>query len=192
MQTSVVITARWNSQRLPGKALADINGNPMLWHTVTNCRKTGLQTIVATTVNSQPIVDFCEGNGVSYYAHEEEDDILGRMVKLGKLYKLNTVIRIWGDNPFPIPDQILDTLNFFETHPYKYVVARTGDNYCSVVNANILKQLDKIKGIERHDIHTWMVDNLNSVIINNPSPKKYTVDTQEDLERARLDSRSTT
>ncbi len=33
MSVSVVIPARWKSERLPGKILADIAGKPVLWHT---------------------------------------------------------------------------------------------------------------------------------------------------------------
>jgi len=39
MKTSVVIPARWNSERLRGKMLADLNGKPVLWHTWERVKK---------------------------------------------------------------------------------------------------------------------------------------------------------
>lgn len=33
MSVSIVIPARWKSERLPGKMLADLEGKPLLWHT---------------------------------------------------------------------------------------------------------------------------------------------------------------
>ncbi len=39
MRVLGVIPARYASTRFPGKPLADLGGNPMIWHTYTNAKK---------------------------------------------------------------------------------------------------------------------------------------------------------
>ena len=46
--TVAVIPARWDSQRLPGKVLADLGGRPMLWWVWELCQRADLTTVVAT------------------------------------------------------------------------------------------------------------------------------------------------
>ena len=45
---AIVVFSRMSSQRLPGKALRDFNGRPLLVHILERARPLGLPLIVAT------------------------------------------------------------------------------------------------------------------------------------------------
>lgn len=66
MRTVAIIQARMNSNRLPRKVLADIDGKPMLTHVVERVRgvKSLDRVIVATTKNpaDNDIVELCRQN----------------------------------------------------------------------------------------------------------------------------------
>ena len=95
-----IIPSRWNSTRFPGKALADLCGKPVLRHIVDHAR--GLngvsEVIVATSHLSQPIIDYCEGNGIRVYVGDE-DDVLARLCGAADSSGAEIVLRLWGDNP---------------------------------------------------------------------------------------------
>jgi len=48
MKTAILIPARYNSTRFPGKPLVELDGIPMILRVYAECRKTGLDTFVLT------------------------------------------------------------------------------------------------------------------------------------------------
>lgn len=68
MTTGLVIFARFDSVRLPGKALADIAGQPLLGHVINRARVVAgaLPIVVATTDRDtdDPIVAFADRKSV--------------------------------------------------------------------------------------------------------------------------------
>ena len=111
-----IIQARMASTRLPGKMLADIDGQPMLWHVVNRTRRSSLvdRLIVATSVNSgdDPIVQFCARNNIDCF-RGSEDDVLDRFYQAAKYYKAKTIVRITGDCPLIDPIIVDKVISLF-------------------------------------------------------------------------------
>ncbi len=105
-----VITARLASQRLPGKALMDIHGQPMLWHVIQRAQmiQNISDIIVATTNEDKEIVSFCYNYGVDCYKGSERD-ILDRLYGAVKDQNAGIIVRIWGSCPLFDP-QVADML----------------------------------------------------------------------------------
>ena len=109
MRTVAIITSRWESKRLPGKALIDINGKPLLQWIIDRCRMSKVNdVVVATTPNSKPIVDYCKEHKIRYFVGDEED-IVTRLYGAATFAKADVIIRVWGDCPL-IDPQIIDSL----------------------------------------------------------------------------------
>ena len=106
MKTVAIIQARMGSTRLPGKALIDIQGKPMLWHVVNRTRPVKLldEVVVATTTNEadQAIVSLCEAEGWLYYRGSEED-VLDRYYRAALDYGADIIVRITSDCPLIDP-----------------------------------------------------------------------------------------
>lgn len=65
----IVIPARMDSRRFPGKPLVDVNGLPLLWHTHHQASKIGCPVVVATS--DQEIVSFCASSDMDYIRTRE-------------------------------------------------------------------------------------------------------------------------
>ena len=119
----VIIQARYNSSRLPGKVLKKLFDKTVLGHLVERLRQAKLihQIVVATTYNpcDRAIVDWCTQNKVAYFCGSE-NDVLDRYYQTVITSSANTIVRLTGDCPLVDPF-ILDTmLSNFEEENYDY------------------------------------------------------------------------
>jgi len=113
MKIGVVIQARVDSSRLPGKVLMQLPflyGDTVLGHIVKRLKQIfdTEQIIIATSEETidLPIVQEAQRLGVNSY-QGSKNNVLNRFVQAAKAYNLDTIIRITGDNPIVLND-ILD------------------------------------------------------------------------------------
>ena len=103
MTIGLVIFSRIDSRRLPGKALRDLAGRPLLGRVIdqARCVPGAHPIIVATSDRSDddPIAEFARGDGVKVF-RGSTDDVLGRAIACAKLNRLAWLVRICGDSPF--------------------------------------------------------------------------------------------
>ncbi len=153
MRSVAIITARWNSTRLPGKALIDINGKPLLQWIVDRVRMSKVDdVVVATTPSSQPIIDYCKSHNINYYVGDEED-IVSRLYETAVKYKADDIIRVWGDSPLVDP-ALIDTLMDNILSEYDYIDDGHRGTGAAYVSFKKLKHDYKtLKGDARHWYH---------------------------------------
>jgi spore coat polysaccharide biosynthesis protein SpsF len=109
VQHSVVaiIQARMASTRLPGKALLELAGKPVLTHVIERVREANVGRIIVATTNSSqddPISDLVRELGVSCYRGATHD-VLGRFYIAHGLFApdADIIARITADCPFLDP-----------------------------------------------------------------------------------------
>lgn len=98
-----VVICRMKSTRLPKKALLKVGSLA----TVELCIKNTLEfegldeVILATSVNpdDQVLKDYTYRDDVRFFAGSE-DDVIDRLIRIGKEYNLDVIVRITGDSPF--------------------------------------------------------------------------------------------
>jgi len=97
-----IIPARYASTRLPGKALADIGGKPMVVRVAERARASGAASVSVAT-DHPAIADACRGHGVAALMtrsdHASGTDRLGEAVQLLGLGDDALVVNIQGDEP---------------------------------------------------------------------------------------------
>ncbi|MDF1750895.1 MAG: NTP transferase domain-containing protein, partial [Alphaproteobacteria bacterium] len=102
-----VIQARMGSSRLPGKALIDLAGKPLVWHMIDRMRRVkGVSEIVlATTADTRnkPLIDFCKSLGIDSFQHEVEDDLAGRISGAIRGRTGDIILKTGGDCPLIDP-----------------------------------------------------------------------------------------
>lgn len=128
MKVTAIISSRWNSTRLPGKALAVIGQKPILQHVVDRLRNSAIvnDIVVATTESSMPIVEYCVRNHIHVFISSntnviDEENLILRMVQCGDKFDADIVVRIWGDCPFIDASLIDEGLTYFLKHEYDYL-----------------------------------------------------------------------
>lgn len=103
MKSTAVIQARVSSTRLPGKALKDLCGHPLIFHVIERAKKIkGVDQVILATgerVENRPLIEIAESMGISHFTGSE-DDVLSRYWKSVEHINCDYVIRITGDNPF--------------------------------------------------------------------------------------------
>jgi spore coat polysaccharide biosynthesis protein SpsF len=123
MKIVIIVQARMTSTRLPGKVLKTVLDKPLLEYQIERLRriKQADEIVIATTTNEtdQPIVDFCNRLGLSYFRGSEED-VLSRYYETAVQYKADVVVRVTSDCPVIDPVLCDEAIGFFLKHQNDY------------------------------------------------------------------------
>ncbi|OOO00550.1 MAG: hypothetical protein ATN35_06735 [Epulopiscium sp. Nele67-Bin004] len=194
--TKIILAARYNSSRLPKKALKEILGLCILEIAIKRLRKTKNSTavIVATTEHSFPYFkDIIKKTNALYFIGSETD-VLQRYTKAAEAYNVSTVVRATGDNPL-VAIEALDAI--VEYHKNKkadlsHFVNLPYGSGVEVIEYDALKKAcDSSDDSHCHEhITQYHYQNENMFNIHRPlAPEKWsmkdlhiTVDTIEEYE----------
>ena len=126
----IIIASRMRSSRFPGKAMANICGQPMLERVIRRCWMTDLHVAVATSTNVENgvIESLCKDLGCPVF-RGSEDDVLSRVYHCAVLQKATHVVRVTADCPLIDPDLILLVVNLMLTHPDVAYLSNTHPAY---------------------------------------------------------------
>ena len=196
----VIIQARINSTRLPGKVLADISGKPMLLHIIERMGMVKANEIILAIPNTKEndiLEKFAKQNETKYFRGSEED-VLSRYFKTAKKNKCDVVVRITADCPLIDPgiiDKIVQEHFNSEADYTANVLKRTYPKGLDVevLNFNALeKSFKEVKGRQYREHVTLYIrehpEKFKRAGVENKedlSHFRWTVDEKEDLEFVR-------
>lgn len=109
-----IVQARLGSQRLPGKVLADVNGQPMVAHVVDRVRAMKRVTCVvgAVPAGDEALIHELRERYVDTFMGSESD-VLSRYVMGASMHQADIVVRVTGDCPLWAPeagDEVVDRM----------------------------------------------------------------------------------
>ncbi|MDX1381717.1 MAG: 3-deoxy-manno-octulosonate cytidylyltransferase [Xanthomonadales bacterium] len=106
----IVIPARLGSERLPGKPLVDIAGQPLIAHVVRRAQASGAASVAVATDN-QRVVEACEPLGVravmTSLDHPSGSDRVNEVARAAGWDEDEIVVNLQGDEPL-MPSKCLD------------------------------------------------------------------------------------
>ncbi len=192
MKINAVITVRYNSKRLPGKALLNIKGKPMLQHIVDRAKASKVDdVIVATTYQSPQIREYCEEHEIKNVVLAIEGDLIGRLLRVVTNYPCDALVRIWGDCPLIDAENINRHIDLLSNYDYVFDYMDMKGKAVSIITSkliwNLWTELQTLK--EWENFHTIILQNpekYNALILGKPyddTTPNCSVDTQEDLEK---------
>lgn len=111
----IVIPARYDSTRFPGKPLAKIHGKPLIEWTWRAAQKTGLRVIIAT--DSLRILEEAERFGAEVTMTGEHENGTERVAEVAQEHDAGIVINWQGDAPLIAPGLVLQLAYDAETSP---------------------------------------------------------------------------
>jgi spore coat polysaccharide biosynthesis protein SpsF len=100
-RAGIILQARYNSTRLPGKALEVVAGRTILEHCLRRLIKAGVAHVVLATTwepEDDVLAAVARRLGVVVYRGDSAD-VLGRFADAARFYELDPVLRATGDNP---------------------------------------------------------------------------------------------
>ena len=107
MKILAVVQARMGSKRLPGKVMLNIENKPMIGHIYDRLKKVKYlyDIVLATTKDKKNdiLVSYSLNKSIKVYRHQEEDDLIGRLYEVVKLFKAEAVLKVNADCPLIDP-----------------------------------------------------------------------------------------
>tara|TARA_B100000780_G_C21063033_1_gene427375 strand:- start:283 stop:1056 length:774 start_codon:yes stop_codon:yes gene_type:complete len=197
-----IIQARMGSSRLPGKVLAEIDGQPLLGILISRVKssKSLDQIVIATTTEKADdiLCDWLINEGVEYFRGSERD-VLDRFWQCAKLYRADIIVRITADDPLKdseIIDKALGMLKRSES--VDYVSNTLKPTYPEGLDVEVFRfsalkkaNAEATLASEREHVTPYIWKNrakfksLNFEMTPNLSDWRWTVDKSEDLEFVR-------
>jgi len=111
MTAIVIIPARYDSTRFPGKPLASLNGKPLIQHVYENSKKSKLAKEVMVATDSKAIFEAVLGFGgkaaMTSSSHASGTD---RIAEAAASLDYDIIVNVQGDEPLIRPEMIDDVI----------------------------------------------------------------------------------
>lgn len=118
----VVIPARYNSKRLPGKPLININGIPMIIRTYNQCKKAVPETKIIVATDNKKIKKICNNFKIkSIITSTKCLTGTDRLAEVAKKIKKKFYINVQGDEPICNPLDIKKLIEYAKRSPNQII-----------------------------------------------------------------------
>lgn len=137
-----IIPARYQSTRLPGKALADIGGRTMIEHVYRRASAARSVGVVIVATDDRRICDAVEKFGgraqMTSAAHRSGTD---RLAEVARGMSADLIVNVQGDEPLIDPSMIDDAIAAFKSEPdlEMSTLRRRIDDPADLANPNVTK-----------------------------------------------------
>ncbi|MEW6068268.1 MAG: 3-deoxy-manno-octulosonate cytidylyltransferase [Nitrospirota bacterium] len=115
MPSIVIIPARYDSTRFPGKPLAPLNGRPLIQHTYENSKLSSLadDVIVATDNDAifKTVVDF---GGKAVMTDKKHPSGTDRIAEVASSIDYDIIVNVQADEPLIRPEMIDDVISILD------------------------------------------------------------------------------
>lgn len=197
-----ILQARMSSTRLPGKVLANINGEPMIFWQIERVKKARKidELIVATSTDQSDnqLAEYLEKKGF-LVERGPIDNVLERFLQIIEQYKeYKTIVRLTGDCPMVMPALLDEMITKFENSNSDYLSNALDPTFPDGLDIEIcrhsaLTRLGRydLTDVEREHVTLGMRNRTSEFTIENFSQEidhselRWTVDYPEDFDFVR-------
>ncbi len=106
----IIIPSRYASTRLPGKALADIAGKPMVQRVIEQCQNTGASSVIIAT-DDERIFEVAKKSGaipvMTSGQHRSGSERIAEAVRILNFHDHDVIVNVQGDEP-GIPPSLIN------------------------------------------------------------------------------------
>jgi len=195
--TAIILQARIDSSRLPGKALLPLNDKPLIFRVMEalNNVSADLRILACSEDSYSTFMPIAEDAGFRIFAGPK-DDVLERYCQVIRKYSISRVIRATGDNPFVFTDAAaaINSDACAKKADYAgYIDLPYGAGVESVcASALLLSSAKTINPFDREHVCPFLYNHPELFKLHRPIAPilwhypeiRLTVDTQEDYNKA--------
>lgn len=147
MRYVVVIPARYQSSRLPGKPLVNLCGVPMIVRTYQQCVKVVPRERVYVATDDDRIGDACRSAGISVVM-TSSDCLTGtdRVAEVARQIDADTYVNVQGDEPVFNPADLRSIIEAARAHPDDVI-----NGYCAIDSEAMFRSGSTPKVVLRPD-----------------------------------------
>ena len=200
-----IVQARMESERLPGKVLADIQGEPMLIRVAKRAeRADSLDSLLVATsshVQDDVVEETCIERGIPVF-RGDLNDVLDRYYRAALFVQADVIVRLTGDCPLLGPDLIDDAVHAYLTAdpPVDFVANRFPDQRTYPIGTDVeVFSLDALRVVwksadqphQREHVTPYLYEEpgrFRTLLLRNDrdlGQMRWAVDEQSDLEFVR-------
>jgi 3-deoxy-manno-octulosonate cytidylyltransferase (CMP-KDO synthetase) len=125
MRQVIVIPARMTSSRLPGKAMIDILGKPVIRHVWERCAQVHPEEDIFLATEDDVIVEYCEKNGMNCVNTGPAECATTRIKLLSDQVAAGGYLNIQGDEPLVNTEDVRRLLAYNRENPGRIVFGKT-------------------------------------------------------------------
>jgi len=203
MNISIIIQARMNSSRLPGKVMKKINGIPIIELIYKRLKKLKVKKKIIVATSNHPtnkiLIEFLKKKKINYYLGSE-DDVLSRFYQTAKKYNSKIIVRITADCPLVDITIIKKFIDEFNNNDVEYLSNCNPWSYpdgldVEIFNFNLLQRANRYasKAQKKNGgvLISYLKDNPDikkkniSCNLKNVNQYRLTVDEEIDLKLIR-------
>ncbi len=148
MKALVVIPARYGSTRLPGKALVEIKGKPLIQHVYENaCRSRLAEKTIVATDDERILVAVTASGGEAVMTSSSHPSGTDRIAEVVRGQPCDIVVNLQGDEPMIRPEMIDDVISILleDERADMGTLVKPIDTVEEALNPNVVKAV-----IDRH------------------------------------------
>lgn len=204
MKKIVIVQARMDSTRFPGKVMADLAGKPVIWYVLNQARKIKAdEYYLATTCLSSDdmLADYVVSAGFGFKVCRHNFYPLKCWYwykTIGRMAKADYIYRVCGDNPF-IQPELANDLGMYADGGYDYISQYIHDEPAIQTKYGIFCELFKVDSLiycGDDGIWDYAIEHVTPALymrsdtrikkieITNLPDISLSIDTPEDLRRA--------
>lgn len=158
MTVAIIIPARMQSVRFPGKPLADLNGKPMIQWVVERSKKTKDVSEVLVATDDERIFKTVEDfGGKAVMTSRDHATGTDRVAEAASYIKSDIIVNVQGDEPLIDPLAIQSALELVRYHRFPMATAMTPFLTADAIrDPNVVKVMTDVTGraiyFSRHPI----------------------------------------
>lgn len=147
MKYTIIIPARYQSSRLPGKPLVELCGVPMIVRTYRQCLKAAPGENIYVATDNEEIKATCEAVGIQVILTSSEC-LTGtdRVAEVSRQIEVDTYINVQGDEPVFNPEDLKSLITAAQQHPNDVI-----NGYCTLSDETLFRSSSTPKVVMRPD-----------------------------------------
>ena len=163
-----IIQARMGSTRFPGKIIADVCGQPLLWHIIYRLKKSRYinEIVIASSddIQNDCLTQFV-GTNVQLILGDEYN-VLSRFEKVVSKFKPMTITRVCGDSPFIDASFIDRSIEIIQNEKVDYLVTDSTECIHEGIDCISMKCFEKILAYRDHPV---AIEHVTGIIHKFPN-----------------------
>lgn len=202
-RAGILVFARMTSARLPGKALRDFGGMPLLAWVLRRARTLPHPVFLATSddPSDDPLIELAQSEQVDVH-RGSLDDVLGRAAGAAARFDLDVIARLCGDRPYFDTGEMAHAIGIALADPgidlvSNWIPGRTAPGLTTEVMSRAAlerAEAEAVSAEHREHLTAWLYaqpHGLRVERIESPANRlhgRFAVDTPEDLATLRPES----
>jgi spore coat polysaccharide biosynthesis protein SpsF len=142
LKTGLILFCRYNSSRLPGKILREINGKPILAYIYERlCHAApehGLVVATSHEASDDPIAAYCQEHNMTCF-RGDLNNVAHRFLACALHFDFDYAVRITGDSLFASPQIIRAMLPYTESGEYDLISNKKGRTFPVGMSVEIVR-----------------------------------------------------